>query len=47
MVDMGGTFASFDSEIPVPEPGSVSLALVALGSVGLLARRRRGDAGQN
>jgi OmcA/MtrC family decaheme c-type cytochrome len=48
MVDFGGTFGSFDFEIAIaaPEPGSFSLALAALGTVGLLARGRRRDSGR-
>jgi OmcA/MtrC family decaheme c-type cytochrome len=43
MVDNGGTFGSFDSEIATaaPEPGSLPLAVAALSALGLLARRKR------
>ncbi len=43
MVDYGGTFGSFESEIAIasPEPDSLLLALSALGTLGLLARQRR------
>jgi len=43
MVLNGGTFGSFDKDIAVaavPEPGGLELSLVALGSLGALARRR-------
>jgi OmcA/MtrC family decaheme c-type cytochrome len=42
MVQNGGTFGSFDDEIAIaaPEPRGPALSLVALGTLGLLARRR-------
>lgn len=48
MVNNGGTFGSFDSEISiaVPEPGGFVLSLTALGALGLLASRRRGGLGR-